>query len=661
MAVIKAFVGHSFRAVDKPVVDAILQVLERVKQLRSDFDWDHAIEPEPKTVDAKVLAIFADKTLFIGICTRAERVIDEGRLARLFGRRFAEESAFKWKVSDWLLQEIGLSIGRGMNIILLVENETREPGDLQGNWERIPFDRAAPEKCFVPLLGMIASLAGKAGAIVESPPIEQPAQVEPAASASQETAPTDVDLWQPEENWNFRDYQFAYRVVMTRDGSDQAEKIASAFAASAVATDLNRATWKAFVELMRLQAAYGSSVSQVVAHATAHPQNADIAVLVAQAYEHFGEAGDAASWYERASGLSSGAVERILYLSRGVVTALKGGKQDLYADLQTKLRKIEPKDLDSLKALLGANLDLAEERKDDDVAIASLEKLLSLDPSDNDRRFNLAYRYSHAGRSDMAALHYEKIPAAVRTSAAWNNLGVAYEGLTFSIRAVDAYRRSAEAGETLATSNIAKRFLDAGFVEEASKLLQEASRMPEHDKLVDTRFAEVKEAREDEGKERDKLLPTSRATSDFYTMYGEARLAITAVTVAGLWKTPRGTATVVTQGTSFSATQEEPLLGLLSMELARLATLSTATDARVRKVEVRGSIVGRTVSAVISPSDKQTSSRSLLEAGADPKALIWISPDGGTLYFMRKGPGDSAPSFYNWHRLPATDVAAKSD
>ena len=660
MTVIKAFVGHSFREVDKPVVDAILQVLDRVKQLQSDFDWDHASEPEPKTVDAKVLALFADKTLFIGICTRAERVIADGQLARLFSRRYADESTFQWKASDWLLQEIGLSIGRGMNIILLVDNEVRDPGDLQGNWERIPFDRAAPEKCFVSLLGMIASLAGKAGTTFESPLIEQPAQVEPAAPASQEPAPTDVDIWQPEEGWGFRTYQIAYRIVMSRDEPDKAEKIASAFAASALATDLNRATWKAFVELMQLRAGKGSSVAQVVAHATSHPQNADIAELVAQAYEHFDQAGDAASWYEKASGLSSSAVDQISYLRRGVMTALKGGKQARYADLHAKLREIEPKDIDSLKALLEAELDVAEEQKDDDVAIASLEKLLSLDPSDNERRFNLAYRYSNAGRSDMAALHYEKIPAPVRTSAGWNNLGVAYEGLAFSIRAVDAYLRSAEAGETLATSNIAKRFLDAGFVEEASNLLQDASRKPEHDKLVDTRFAEVKEAREDEGKERDKLLPAGRATSDFYVMYGEARLATSAVTVAGRWKTPRGIATVVDRETRFAATQEEPLLGLLSLAMARPAGLPTTADAPVRRVEVTGRIVGRTVSAHISASDKPASARTLLGAGADTKALIWISLDGGELHFMEKGPGDNAPKFYSWHRLPATAVAVKS-
>lgn len=656
MPVTKAFVGHSFRPVDKPVVDAILDVLNRVKQLRSDFDWDHGLEPEPKTVDTKVLALFQDKTLFIGICTRAERAIADERLAHFRGRRHAEESAFEWKASDWLLQEIGLSIGRGMNIILLVEKGTREPGDLQGNWERIEFDRSAPEKCYVPLLGMIANLAGKAGAAVGLAVIEQPAQVEPVPPpASPES--TGLDIWSPNDTWTFQTYQFAFRLATIREGPEKAAKVASAFAASPLATDQNRATWNAFLQLTKLRAGSGS-LSEVVAHAREHPKNADIAVLVAQAYDHFGESGKAASWYERASDLSSGTVEQIDYLRLGVVAALKGGKDALYASLEVKLRMIEPKDTNSLKARLAAELEVAEEQKKDDIAIACLEKLLNLDPSDIDRRFNLAYKYSHTGRSDMAAFHYERIPASLRTPAGWNNLGVAYEGLSFAIRAVDAYRHAADAGETLAASNIAKRFLDAGFVQEASSLLEEASRKPAHDKLVDTRFAEVKEAQDGEGKERDKLLANSRATSDFYATYGEARLSRDLEDVAGPWKTPRGTATVDLLGTSFVATLEEPILGLMSLAIAREAGAVT-TDS-IRRFLVAGPRVGRTVAVTISPADKPIDRRSLLEAADDPKALIWMSPDGKEMHFMEGGRGDKAPKFYSWRRVPVADADVKS-
>ena len=210
----------------------------------------------------------------------------------------------------------------------------------------------------------------------------------------------------------------------------------------------------------------------------------------------------------------------------------------------------------------------------------------------------------------------------------------------------------------MAASNIAKRFLDAGFVQEASSLLEEASRKPAHDKLVDTRFAEVKEAREDEGKERDKLLANSRATSDFYATYGEARLARDLVDVAGPWKTPSGTATVVLSGTSFVATLEEPILGLMSLAIESQA--GTVATKSVRRFLVKGPRVGRTVAVTISPADKPIVRRSLLEGLGDPKALIWMSPDSKELHFMEGGPGDKAPKFYSWHRVPAADADVKS-
>ena len=56
MPAIKAFVGHSFRAVDKPVVDAILQVLDRVKQPKAFIYTCNAgmIPPDHWTQDLAV-------------------------------------------------------------------------------------------------------------------------------------------------------------------------------------------------------------------------------------------------------------------------------------------------------------------------------------------------------------------------------------------------------------------------------------------------------------------------------------------------------------------------------------------------------------------------------------------------------------------------------
>ena len=113
MPTIRAFVGHSFRPEDEALVASILKCLDRLTQLRPDFTWDHAREPQATSVDAKVLALFADKNLFIGICTRGERVVANESLSGLAHWNYARSEDFRWKVSDWVLQEIGYAMGRG--------------------------------------------------------------------------------------------------------------------------------------------------------------------------------------------------------------------------------------------------------------------------------------------------------------------------------------------------------------------------------------------------------------------------------------------------------------------------------------------------------------------------------------------------------------------
>ena len=75
MESIKAFVAHSFTAEDDGVVAVILKFLDRLVELHPRFSWTHAEHPEPSLVDAKVLSLISDKNLFIGICTRKERVV----------------------------------------------------------------------------------------------------------------------------------------------------------------------------------------------------------------------------------------------------------------------------------------------------------------------------------------------------------------------------------------------------------------------------------------------------------------------------------------------------------------------------------------------------------------------------------------------------------
>ena len=140
MTSLKAFVGHSFTTDDEDVVPTFLKYFDQVKELDIGFSWDHAEVAEAKELAQKVLRLMEGKNLFIGICTKKEATILPDGLSRSkLNKKIlkAKEDQFLWKTSDWIIQEIGLAIGKGMDLILLLENGLRHPGELQGNISRL--------------------------------------------------------------------------------------------------------------------------------------------------------------------------------------------------------------------------------------------------------------------------------------------------------------------------------------------------------------------------------------------------------------------------------------------------------------------------------------------------------------------------------------------
>ena len=109
-----------------------------------DFTWDHAEWAEPKLLSTKVKEKMEGKNLFIGICTAKEYTTDLFSLKRGFYNKDifkVNKANLELKISDWILQEIGFAVGRGLKIILLREDGVREPGGLLGDLEYIPFNR----------------------------------------------------------------------------------------------------------------------------------------------------------------------------------------------------------------------------------------------------------------------------------------------------------------------------------------------------------------------------------------------------------------------------------------------------------------------------------------------------------------------------------------
>jgi hypothetical protein len=225
---LRAFVGHSFSDQDKPLVSIFCEHFDNLAKAHLGFTWDHAIEAEPSPLSDKVLAKIEGKNVFIGICTKNELAIRDGSLRPTFLRKDMRSAAardFRWKTSDWIIQEIGLAVGRKMSIIIFLEEHVREPGGLYGNIEYIPFSRANPQASFDKLLQMLLSVSPKE-------PIASTADAEPALSEEKKLAEdAGIDL-EPTPEWTKDQYHSAMVRVVIDGNKDALERISSSYRAS---------------------------------------------------------------------------------------------------------------------------------------------------------------------------------------------------------------------------------------------------------------------------------------------------------------------------------------------------------------------------------------------------------------------------------------------
>ena len=89
---------------------------------------------------------------------------------------------------------------------------------------------------------------------------------------------------------------------------------------------------------------------------------------------------------------------------------------------------------------------------------------------------------------------------------AWNNLGVAFDEFAMRSKSVSAYRKAEEAGETLAMSNLARKFISAGFVEEAEAECNKALKLQDYHKNIGHTLAKLKDLPDEEDKKEEEVL-----------------------------------------------------------------------------------------------------------------------------------------------------------
>ena len=489
---ISAFVGHSFREEDEPFVKKILSFLDTIGNSVAGFSWDHARGAQATQVSQKVLEKIEGKNVFIGICSASECVsaIADIRTPRLRPRtRVISAEHVLRKSSDWITQEIGLAIGRRMKVILLLEEGVRSPGGLQGDLEYISFRRDAVERCFDPLLQMIAALrpppARALGPALES--VVSPAPAESAADRPSPPSASEAEGVAPEVRASYRVFEAAFEGTMENLNAAMAsfEQVNPEPSKTTVAELRSRAL---IIMGERTGAAYLGEQRKLAA---AFPKSYSIAIGVANALNQLGETASAASGYLHAESLTDSPQSKARALAGAARAQLRGGQGEAARQLAARVDLLV--DLsNSSAAIIWQAAELWKELGETERFNALAELALELDPARSHERFTLAYAYGEADAEALSLVHYR---AVVQTDdsneGAWNNLGVAASAQKLPINAHRAFERARELKNPLAAGNLAHSLIDIGRLDDAAALCEQTIRQIGTDERISSAQARI--------------------------------------------------------------------------------------------------------------------------------------------------------------------------
>jgi tetratricopeptide (TPR) repeat protein len=635
---IRAFVGHSFSPHDEEIVGKFLKFFRQLSELNLNFSWVTAEHAEPRDLAEKVMSLITGKNLFVGICTRKERVDETGSLKGMIlrpGFLTAREKDLKWKASDWVIQEIGLAIGRGLNLILFVENGLRDPGGLQGNKEYIQFDRSTPEKSFGKFVEMINALSRKdSNSSVASPELSS------KSAERQETAKPPIgDEWvTPKPEWKRADYGFAlFHALLTEDVEGFAA-IDQAYLKTEDATLAdNGESWEARKEYIRITLAKNGSLENLKALVDEYPRSSGTLAYLARGFEHYEDYAKAASTYEAAVRAATDVMERLRLMGCAAVAHARAGAYGA-TSATINAMKIEVEECGNEElALLKILKEIADITKDDEISLAIMERIVEIDPSDTGTRFSLAYKHSENGKNDLALFHYLKIPYEDRNPYAWNNIGVAYGQFSLPAKAVIAFRRAEAMGETLAMSNLAGKLISAGFLAEAQNQCDRALAIKNYHKNIGHNLTRLQDLPNEEEKKESEILEKTASKIDFYRLFGRAASRREPSAISGDWKGPDCVLAAQLDGQAFSAVglyeQQPP-----SNALRGIAGFGTGNRPVRFRVKYSGTLRGRAIEGQVARTrvDGLPGRTSLLTGSTDDpsKVLMVLGDDGNELHVM---------------------------
>jgi|GEM_PF-6248729 len=593
MKKISAFVAHGFLDSDKVVWNYIESQLRAIKTTGKWFDFEDGEPSEDKSIGDKVRERIDIHPIFIGLFTRRQ-LLGSQQVSDAFSYRFASAfrdlfSAPAYSTSNWVIQESGYAIAKKKHLIFMVENGVHEFPQLQNNLEIIFFRRdqidGAVTKLMQMLVGVQAQCAGEEG----TPAMNE---MESSTANSKETPGNPIIHNDPKDEL----FNKVLKKVLDKD------IIGGRAIIDSLPDNDERVELEAFYYFMAFQIGEQSAIQSLMDLAKSNPKLPFPQRRLGQIREQLKDYINAAETFKIAADLT---IDPAIKISRICDAALSYAHAKKITDATELLKNILKRTSDiTTKCKLFKTLgDIAKIENQKHIATAYWEKALELNPFDTDIRFSIAYQYSELGLNYLSIFHYKNYSVQKENPGVYNNLGVAYGSIKLPGKANKYYRQATEKHETLAMSNLANNYMNAGFLEDARKLIQDAQKEENISDNIGKSLARLAELGNEENAKNEEIEAQAMQQRDFQIAYCDALISENITPAfAGTWEFRHGIIPLTIS--------EKHIYGQAEIKSFGLAALMANTqNETIRTLDFSGEITNGGISYKIkfsSPNTRET-------------------------------------------------------
>ena len=644
----KAFIGRSFDEEDDKIATQVCEFVDS-----TGIECVTAKKSQSESIAAQVKRLILECDIFVGLFTCDK----EGRLRRI---KILEKQK-QYTTSNWVIQESGFAIAHSKDLIFLVERGIYKFPKLQGDMEVVYFERGTIERQFTRLSQMIDSIRKRKTKAVVSEPAARPQEAEAGGP----------DAGEGEDRREFREtkkelFGKLYDALYERKNYTEAQDIFNRDVEPQLDPD-EKNLWRALVLRESHKIGDREAFGKLLKLAKDNSNRPNVVRQLALRYKEMGE-------YEKAKQQFVLATEQCASGDAGQAEIMVRCSEEaawcytLDNDYRSGLNMLSDLlSVDDLKdyrdTILTTMARIAKHAEDIERFLIYGEAALEINPSNIDLRFDLAYSYSDNGHNKLGLWHYKKLTDTIEHPAGENNLGVQYEKVGLKAKASESYHKGAAHQETIAMANLAYKYLDQGFTQDAGELIDRAYKLSTNDVDVHPNVGRAKGALqsllEKERKEGGILLLQAEKERKFRVRYAEAfcsREVVQKNQIEDTWKIPWGEGTLV-----FSQeTDKFEILAKFRKEDTGLA-LAALTGGqqepnklfKERQVSIRGQIHGRSGRYSVQIEDTSGGLLSSSKRVYEADGYMVISEDHGSIDVMEKTADDRA-TYKTWKKASRT-------